>query len=71
VSAYQIYELLCDDEGCLSTFNGAEITAFATRAKAATQGWVHTRVPSKTASNLTAYRAVDYCPTHAKEHTDA
>ena len=64
MTAFLHYELLCDAEGCSSTFNVAEKRADATRAQAARHGWAHGVVPWDPRRGGLA-KCVDYCPEHA------
>ncbi len=69
MTAHQHYELLCDHDGCIATFNVGEARADVTRREAAKQGWVHgiIRHPPRRSGPKPS---LDFCPDHAAELPD-
>lgn len=70
MTASRHYELLCDHEGCVLTFNAGEKRADVTRAAAAQVGWVHGVIPPAPRQGGPA-KSLDYCAVHRADLGDA
>lgn len=66
MSAIIAYHLTCDHDGCDQRFTTDSPRTGPTRSASSTAGWIHRIVPRASGGPA---QSLDYCPTHAGEHT--